>query len=102
MQGGLSDVLYLPAGAESVAEGDLVGILNVGTSREATGDFGHFDGVLLEKFAEVEDGAFSFDVGIHAEDDLFDGVIGTRDAGDEFFDAELIGSDSFDDADSPS
>ena len=41
---------------------------------------------------EEESGGFAFDGGVGGDDDFFDGVFG--DAGEEFFDVELVGRDA--------
>ena len=58
---------------DGASEGDFVGVLEVVTDGDATGDGGDFDTKGLQLFVEVEVGGVAFHRGGEGEDDFFDG-----------------------------
>jgi hypothetical protein len=79
------------ASGEGTLEGELVGVFEAASGREAVGDAGDWNPERLEDLDEVVCGSLAFDIGAEGEDE-FGGVL-VADALDEGLDTELGGAD---------
>src|SRR5262249_15480851 len=77
------------AAGEGLAEGDLVGMLEVGADREAAGEAGDGDVRASHQFGDVEGGGLAGGGRVGGEDDL--GDVAALDAAEELGDLQVLG-----------
>lgn len=83
---------------ECSGKGNLIGVTKVDAEWQAASEACDFDiGIfLVEHFLKQERGRFAFDAGVGGNDNLFNII--WFDAGEKFFDMELVGGDAVDGA----
>ena len=77
---------------EGAGQGEVVGVLESGTGREALGDAGDADMESGEALGEVDAGGFAFDITAEGQDHFLDGF--GSDARFETVDPEILRADS--------
>src|SRR6266542_3145681 len=92
-----ADEITLGQALEGLAQGDLVGVLEVASDREAAGQAGHPDAGGLQQRGHVHRRRVALQVRVRGQDDLDHAV--ALDAVEELLDAEVLGADAVERAD---
>lgn len=87
-------MIEAPPALESPSQGDLVGILEISTHRQAAREASDPKAQGFEHAGEVGGGGLPLEVGIGGQDDL--GDIAICQAHHQLFDAQVVGADAFD------